>query len=100
MRRWRRFWGIYAVRDDPGLPVQDVVWYASAVAVRRKKKTWGGRRPGAGQKPVLKDAVSFTMDLEGPQIDALEKIARERGVSIASLVREAVEAYLVRQRKR
>jgi len=33
-------------------------------------------------------------------MDALEKIAEERGVSVASVVREAVAAYLARRDRR
>ncbi len=68
---------------------------------RRKKKTGrGGARPGAGRKPELREPHRYSMDFEGPQMDALEQIASEREVSIASVVREAVDAYLARRRKR
>jgi len=66
----------------------------------RKKDGRGGARPGAGRKPELKDPYRYTMDFEGPQMDALEAIAEERRASIASVVREAVDAYLRRRRKR
>ena len=70
-----------------------------AVASRKKKSTWGGRRPGAGRKPVLNDPVHYTGDIERAEIEALEEIAEKRGVSVASLVREAVSAYLKRRRR-
>ena len=66
----------------------------------KKKGPWGGKRLGAGRKPTLMDPVSFTGDLERPDADALEAIARERGVSVASLVRRAVSAYVKRQKKK
>ena len=70
------------------------------MAARKTKGTLGGWRPGAGRKPTLKDAVSFTGDLEREQAEALEAIAEERGVSVASLVREAVAAYVKRRKRR
>ena len=86
--------------DDWTLPNQDGLAYPAPVAARRTKGTWGGRRPGAGAKPQLEDAVSFTGDIERPDMDALEAIAEERGVSVASLVRVAVVAFVKRQRRR
>ncbi|HXK21796.1 MAG TPA: ribbon-helix-helix protein, CopG family [Myxococcota bacterium] len=70
------------------------------MAGRRKATGRGGWRPGAGRRPELKRPARFTLDLEGPQMDALEKIAEERGVSVASVVREAVAAYLARRDRR
>jgi hypothetical protein len=58
----------------------------------------GGKRPGAGRPPSLKDPVRFILTVERADIDALEEIAGERGQSIASLVRSAVTAYLRRRR--
>ena len=73
--------------------------YPTTVAARKTKGTWGGWRPGAGAKPQLKDPVSFTGDIERPDMDALEAIAEERGVSVASLVRAAVAAFLKRRKR-
>lgn len=74
------------------------IHYASAVVRRKTKGTLGGWRPGAGRKPTLKDPVSLTIDLEKPERDALQAIAAKRGVSVASLVRQAVDAFLKRQK--
>ncbi len=74
--------------------------YGLEVPGNRQKPTWGGKRPGAGRKPTLKDPVRFTGDVERPDVDALEAIATERGVSVASLVRSAVHAHVNRQRKK
>jgi hypothetical protein len=41
----------------------------------------------------------MTLDLERPQKDALEVLAHQDGVSVASLVRRAVGAYLRRRGK-
>ena len=67
------------------------------MTARKTKGTLGGWRPGAGRKPILKDAVSFTGDIEKADAEALEAIAEERGVSVASLVREAVKAFIKRR---
>ncbi len=70
------------------------------VAARKIKGTRGGWRPGAGRPATLKDPVSFTGEFERAEIEFLETIASDRGVSIASLVRQAVAAYVKRQKKR
>ncbi len=79
--------------QDAGAIIEDV-------GRRKVKGTWGGWRPGAGRKPTLKDPVSFTGDLERADVDYLEKIAEKRGAKVASLVRNAVAAYVKRQRRR
>jgi hypothetical protein len=69
-----------------------------AVVNQRKKRTWGGYREGAGRKPEIQDARRYSLDFEGPQMEALEEIAVERGVSVATIVREACAKYLTRRR--
>ena len=68
------------------------------MTVRKPKGKRGGKRPGAGRPPTLKDPVRFLVTFERTEIDALEEIARERDQSIASLVRSAVTAFLRRRR--
>ncbi len=82
------------------MQIQDEVIYDEPVPTRKTKGTWGGWRPGAGRKPTLRDPVSFTGDIERPDMDALEAIAEKRGTSVASLVRAAVAAFLKRRRRR
>ena len=66
---------------------------------KKKPSGRGGWRPGAGRKPTLIDPVSFTGELERADIDVLQTIADQRDVSIASLVRAAVTAYVKRQKR-
>jgi hypothetical protein len=68
-----------------------------SLTARRKKSTWGGFREGAGRKAVLRDPCRYTMDFEGPQMEVLQQIASKRGVSVASVVREAVARYVARR---
>jgi len=70
------------------------------VAPRRKTGTWGGYREGSGRKPELRDPHRYSMDFEGPHMRALEEIAEEQGVSIATVVREACAQYLARKRRK
>jgi len=72
---------------------------SAPVTARRKKSRRGGYRPGAGRKRVLKDARAVTVTLEEPQYEAVERFAAKDGVSLASIVREAVEAYTVRRKR-
>ncbi len=68
------------------------------MTIRKSKGKRGGKRPGAGRPPTLKDPVRFILSIERTEIEALEEIAQERDQSIASLVRSAVTAYLRRKR--
>jgi len=67
-----------------------------------RKKPWGhgGARPGAGRKRQIQDRADRTLRFERGDLDALDALAAERGVTTADLVREAVRAYLVRARRR
>jgi len=67
------------------------------VAARKKKSTWGGKRKGAGRKPMLEAPQMVTLPLEERDLEALRELAEERGVSMASLVRDAVSTYLKRR---
>ncbi len=71
----------------------------SDMPIRKSKGKRGGKRPGAGRPPTLKDPVRFIMTIERTQIEALEEIAEERGQTIASLVRSAVRVFLRRTRR-
>lgn len=70
------------------------------VAARRKKSSWGGRRPGAGRRGFLKDPHRLTLDFEGEDYELLEELARERDESVGQVVRTAVSVYLRRLRRK
>jgi hypothetical protein len=67
------------------------------MAARKKKAKRGGRRPGAGRKGFIRDARRLSVEYPGVHMEALEEIAEERGTSVASVVREAVRAFLERE---
>jgi hypothetical protein len=70
------------------------------VAVRKKATGRGGWRPGAGRKPAFEDSVDRTLRFERRDLETLEAMATERGVTTADLVREAVRGYLGKRTKR
>jgi hypothetical protein len=71
------------------------------VAARRKARgTRGGARLGSGRKPLSEETGDLTVRFAREDLDALVALARERGVSAAELVREAVRGYVARRRKR
>ncbi len=47
----------------------------------------------------MKDPVSMTLEIERRQKEALEVIAERRGVSVAALIRKAVDSFLKRQKR-
>lgn len=65
-----------------------------------RKGTWGGRRPGAGRKPVLQEPVRFSIELEGPQLAALQQLSEEQGTTVSALIRRAVDALLGRRKRK
>ncbi len=79
--------------------IQEMI-YPPEVAARTRKSTWGGRRAGAGRKPILKGVVAYTTLLQKADVDALKAIARRRGESVNSLIRKAVTAFVKRDRRK
>ena len=69
------------------------------MTAKRKKSGPGGRREGAGRKPVLKGATTLSVTFEASDHKAVERLAEKRGVSVASVVREAVKTYMARRKK-
>jgi hypothetical protein len=76
-----------------------IVIDSASMAAKRTKSRRGGKRPGAGRKPVLKDARSFAVTLDGADYEAISREADERGVSLGAVVREAVKGYVARRRR-
>lgn len=58
------------------------------------KMTWGGRRPGAGRK-MGEELVRLSIALPPSVAASLAAEAGRRGMSVAALVRELVEAAAV-----
>ena len=71
----------------------------SAVMVAKKGKH-GGARPGSGRKPILNEPKAIKVSLDGSTYDRLAEAAEERETSIGGLVRDAIESYLPRLRRR
>ena len=70
------------------------------MTARKRGRSHGGARSGAGRKGFIKDAYRLSVNFPGADFDGLERIAEERGVSIAAVVREAVREYLERKGRR
>ena len=66
------------------------------VVARKRKSGWGGARPGAGRKRIVKEPERIAVDFEKPDLDALRALAESRGKSVADLIRRAVGQYLRR----
>ena len=66
------------------------------VAARERKTGWGGARPGAGRPRVVQEPERVAVDLEKPDLIALQALAERRGTSLADLIRRAVTQYLRR----
>ncbi len=69
------------------------------VVARGRKSGWGGARPGAGRKRIVKEPERIAVDFEKPDLDALRALAERRGNSVADLIRRAVGQYLKRARR-
>jgi len=70
------------------------------VAARKAKGAWGGWRPGAGRKPIFGEHADRTIRFERAELEALDAIASEEGVSASDVVRRLVRAYIARQRRK
>ena len=66
------------------------------MAVKKKLTGRGGPRPGSGRPRIVRDPERIAVDLEKPDLDALRSLARDRGTSVANLIRRAVTQLLRR----
>jgi hypothetical protein len=73
--------------------------YDVFMAAKKKAATRGGRRKGAGRKPVLKSPVRITAHVEESVVAELQDEAGGKGVSVGELLRTILAAHLKRRRK-
>ena len=66
---------------------------------RKSGGTWGGARRGAGRPAFFEESEDLTVRFPREDLDAITRLAKEREVSAAELVREAVRRYVARRRK-
>ena len=69
-------------------------------AKRAKGPGWGGTRKHAGRPAQFADAADRTIRFERADLDELDALARDRDVTGADLIREAVAQYLARRRRK
>ncbi len=67
---------------------------------RRKKDGWGGRRPGAGAKPTLEDAVLLNLKMARADVERLRSVAAEKGLNLSSYVRGVLLRSLAAHERR
>ena len=75
------------------------IGYDSLVAAKKKAGARGGRRKGAGRKPVLKSPVRLTTFLEEAALNKLRSEAEAKDISVGELLRSVVATHLKRRRK-
>ena len=81
----------------------DVLFTASEVCLRdgdAAQGIGGWSATGLGTTGAIRGAPGLTVQLERADYDALGALADARGVSVGTVVREAVSAYLARRKKR
>ncbi len=66
----------------------------------RKKSSWGGARPGAGRPRLDRKLHRRSVDFDEAEDRLLREIATKRGISVVQVIREAVTAFLKRQKTR
>ncbi len=69
------------------------------VPTRSKRGGHGGARRGAGRPRLMQNRVAFTVTIEARHYGKLVQLANERSVTLATVVREALGAYVERRRR-
>ncbi len=69
------------------------------MGAQKRKARHGGKRAGAGRPRLFRDPVRVALDLERSEVKTLTKIAEKQDRSLASVIREAVGAFLKRRRR-
>ena len=59
----------------------------------KKRKAWGGRRPGAGRKPLYESGVEFSVRMPQQLRDRLGEIAKADNVNNAEISEYSVCDY-------
>ena len=62
----------------------------------KRKGGRGGPRPGSGRPPILEDPVSYRVNLERDDYDALRQMAEETSTSAMKIARNAIHQVLTR----
>ena len=75
----------------------DVIKLISWSAMPVKKSKRGGRRPGAGRKPTLKDPVTLSIKIEAEVSDALVELAENEGVTYSEYIRYVLATHVSRE---
>ncbi len=75
---------------------QTVLSFNAKVASRRKCRTHGGQRPGAGRPRLFEHKVRVGVDMEHEDYEALCEISEEKGRSVPDLIRSAIKTLLKR----
>ena len=67
---------------------------------KKKSSGWGGRRPGAGMKPLLANPRQIAVQVEAEVHATLEALAEARGESLAAYCRRVLTEHVRRRRVR
>ena len=73
-----------------------VLYFDPKMAAAKKRRTPGGRRPGAGRPRLFEEKVRVAVDMEREDYQALREISEDKGRSIPDLIRSAVNTLLKR----
>jgi hypothetical protein len=76
-----------------------VLSFNPEVASRSKRRTQGGRRPGAGRPRLFEHKVRVGVDMEQEDFEALCEISETKGRSVPDLIRSAIKTLLKRHRR-
>ena len=79
---------------------ESVLSLDAEVAPSRKRRTHGGRRPGAGRPRLFEHKVRVGVDMEHEDYEALREISEEKGRSVPDLIRSGIKTLLKRHRRR
>ena len=64
------------------------------------KGQWGGRRPGAGPKRKLEDAILLNVRMPRADVERLRTVARQKGLDLSTHVRCVLTRSLAAQKGR